>query len=174
MSQRMSQAFTGWALEAVLAAAQRPPGNEDSLADGSSLGGLRGPPAELTPCERNRRGRGVKFRSRRSFVTSADEKRRAGHIRPAPEKARDRENLAEKRSVHQGWRRSHHRRARDAPVAFENRVKDLIDILAVAEERLAENAFLDGANLQQRAVAAAVRNRRARFQPVNTDRLERE
>src|SRR5712691_1403369 len=43
--------------------------NEDSRTDrSSSPGGLRGPPAELTPCERNRRGRGVKFRSRRSFA----------------------------------------------------------------------------------------------------------
>ena len=33
--------FRGWALEAVLAAARRPPSNEDSLTDGSSLGGLR-------------------------------------------------------------------------------------------------------------------------------------
>src|SRR6266849_2878037 len=41
MSQRMKQVFAGWALEAVLAAALRPPSNEDSLADGSSLGGLR-------------------------------------------------------------------------------------------------------------------------------------
>jgi len=41
MSQRMKQVFAGWALEAVLAAARRPPSNEDSLTDGSSLGGLR-------------------------------------------------------------------------------------------------------------------------------------
>src|SRR5437773_93289 len=41
MLQRMRQVFAGWALEAVLAAARRPPSNEDSLADGSSLGGLR-------------------------------------------------------------------------------------------------------------------------------------
>src|SRR5881397_2633830 len=41
MSQRMKQVFAGWALEAVLAAARRPPGNEDSLTDRSSLGGLR-------------------------------------------------------------------------------------------------------------------------------------
>src|SRR5947208_2324166 len=32
--------FASWALEAVLAAARRPPGNEDSLADGASRGGL--------------------------------------------------------------------------------------------------------------------------------------
>ncbi len=37
----MKQVFHGWALEAVLAAARRPPSNEDSLADGSSPGGLR-------------------------------------------------------------------------------------------------------------------------------------
>jgi hypothetical protein len=41
MSQRMKQVFADRALEAVLAAARRPPSNEDSLADGSSLGGLR-------------------------------------------------------------------------------------------------------------------------------------
>jgi len=41
MSQRMKQVFAGWALEAVLAAARRPPSNEDSLTDESSLGGLR-------------------------------------------------------------------------------------------------------------------------------------
>src|SRR5713226_425669 len=41
MSQRMKQVFAGWALEAVLAAALRPPSNEDSLADRLSLGGLR-------------------------------------------------------------------------------------------------------------------------------------
>src|SRR5882672_6935097 len=37
----MKQVFAGSALEAVLAAARRPPSNEDSLADGASLGGLR-------------------------------------------------------------------------------------------------------------------------------------
>src|SRR5881396_2962137 len=41
VSQRIRQVFAGWALEAVLAAARRPPSNEDSLADGASLGGLR-------------------------------------------------------------------------------------------------------------------------------------
>ena len=40
MWQRMKQVFASWALEAVLAAARRPPGNEDSLADGASRGGL--------------------------------------------------------------------------------------------------------------------------------------
>jgi hypothetical protein len=41
MSQQMRQVFAGRALEAVLAAARRPPSNEDSLADESSLGGLK-------------------------------------------------------------------------------------------------------------------------------------
>src|SRR5213593_2440231 len=90
MSQRMKRVFAGWALEAVLAAARRPPSNEDSLADGSSLGGLRCPPAELTPCERNRRGRGVKFRSRRSLVTIvACERRAVGPDRRQPASSRD-------------------------------------------------------------------------------------
>src|SRR6266571_9311709 len=41
MSRRMKQVLADAALEAVFAAARRPPGNEDSLiADGSSLGGL--------------------------------------------------------------------------------------------------------------------------------------
>src|SRR5712691_9354438 len=41
-SGEIRQVFSGEALEAVLAAAQRPPGNEDSRTDRSpSLGGLR-------------------------------------------------------------------------------------------------------------------------------------
>src|SRR6266498_2776510 len=40
-SGEMEQVFASDALEAVLAAARRPPSNEDSLAHGALLGGLR-------------------------------------------------------------------------------------------------------------------------------------
>ena len=42
------------------------------------------------------------------------------------------------------------------PVLVENRPEHLVEILAVLEERLAQHALLHGADLPQRAVAAAV------------------
>ena len=60
------------------------------------------------------------------------------------------------------------------PVLVENRPQRLIQVLAVLQERLAKDAFLHGADLPQRAVAAAVADRRARLEPVHADRLERE
>ena len=63
---------------------------------------------------------------------------------------------------------------RVTPVVLENRVKALIEILPVAQERLSEDALLDGADLQQRAVAAAVLHCRARLEPMDAERVERE
>src|SRR5207237_6890994 len=60
------------------------------------------------------------------------------------------------------------------PILVENRPQRLIEILAVLQERFAEQAFLHRADLSQRAVAAAVAHGSARLEAVNPDRLERE
>ena len=49
-----------------------------------------------------------------------------------------------------------------------------VEILAVAEERLAQHTFLHGADLDERAVAAAVQHGRARLEAMNADRVEDE
>src|SRR5450432_114621 len=67
-----------------------------------------------------------------------------------------------------GWRE------RVAPVGVEDRVEDLVDLLAVLGERLAKQTLLHGAQLLEGAVATAVLYHRARFQPVHAERLERE
>ena len=60
------------------------------------------------------------------------------------------------------------------PIFFENRVEHLIEVLAVAEERLPQPRFLHGAELQECAVASPISYRRARFQPVDRERVEDE
>src|SRR5688500_1833732 len=69
------------------------------------------------------------------------------------------------------------------PFAVEDRPEDLVEILAVAEERAApeagrhraaQDAFLPRADLPERRVAAPVLDRRARFEPMHADGLERE
>src|SRR5438477_6696417 len=64
--------------------------------------------------------------------------------------------------------------AQHAPVGVDDRVERLIEVAPVAKERLAKQAFLDGADLLERAVAAAVEDRRARLEPANAHRLEDE
>src|SRR5579871_3122449 len=61
-----------------------------------------------------------------------------------------------------------------APFGLENRVQRLIEALAATDERLAEYAFLHGADLQQRAVAAAVEHGRARLEAARAQRVEDE
>src|SRR3954447_19222371 len=61
-----------------------------------------------------------------------------------------------------------------SPVLRENRPERLIEVLAVAQERLAQDALARRADLPQRAVAAAVQHRRPRLEPVRADRVERE
>ena len=56
-----------------------------------------------------------------------------------------------------------------APVVLADRPDHLIVIDAVAQERSAQDGFAGGAQLLQRAVAAAVADGRARFQPVDAD-----
>src|SRR4029077_6609268 len=60
-----------------------------------------------------------------------------------------------------------------APILCENREEHLVEILTLLFERLAEDAFLHGAHLSQRAVAAAVLDGGARFEAANADRVER-
>src|SRR3954452_24278896 len=60
------------------------------------------------------------------------------------------------------------------PVARQNRVEVLIEILAVLEERFPEQALLHGAEFPERAVAAAVLHGRPRFKPLHAERVERE
>src|SRR5579872_1775463 len=59
-------------------------------------------------------------------------------------------------------------------VVREDRPERLIQILAVLEERLPEHAFLNGAELPQRAGAAAVAQGRARLEALHAHRVERE
>src|SRR5688500_18874121 len=58
------------------------------------------------------------------------------------------------------------------PVFIQDRVNHLIVVLAISQERAAQQPLLDRANLSQRAVAAAVLNRRARLEPMNADGVE--
>ena len=50
----------------------------------------------------------------------------------------------------------------------------MIEIHTVAQERAAKHRFLNRAELLQRAVAAPVLQRRARFDPVNAKNIESE
>src|SRR5205807_5263098 len=69
-------------------------------------------------------------------------------------------------------RRAH--RPNLAPGGDENRPAGLIHVDAVAQERAAKHGFLNGAELLQRAVAAAVLDRRLRFQAAHAEDVERE
>src|SRR3954465_11507542 len=60
------------------------------------------------------------------------------------------------------------------PVLVENRPQHLVEVLTVLQERLPQYAFLHRAHLAERAVAAAVTDRRARPQTGHADRAERE
>src|SRR5919202_1366123 len=60
------------------------------------------------------------------------------------------------------------------PVLVENRPEDLVEVLAVAEKRLSQDAFLNRAHLLERAVSAAVAQGSARFEAVDSHRIERE
>src|SRR4029453_18560606 len=63
--------------------------------------------------------------------------------------------------------------ALSSPVLVEDGPQRLVEILAVAEERLAQDAFLHRANLPQRAVAATVEDPCAGLEPVRVDGVER-
>src|SRR4030095_15342530 len=63
---------------------------------------------------------------------------------------------------------------RSPPVFVENRPQRLVEILAVAQERLPQDPFLDRADLPQRAVAATVRDRSTRLEAVRSHDIERE
>src|SRR6188474_3014820 len=60
------------------------------------------------------------------------------------------------------------------PVFLDDGIERLVEIFAVAEERFAQHAFLHRAHLAERAVAAAVAQRRPRLEPMDTERFERE
>src|SRR5262245_42860121 len=60
------------------------------------------------------------------------------------------------------------------PVFVEDRPQRLVEILAVLEERPPQHAFLHGADLAKRAVAASVLQRGPRLEPVDAHRFERE
>src|SRR5207245_10293531 len=60
------------------------------------------------------------------------------------------------------------------PVFVDDRPEHLIQVLAVLEERSPEHAFLHGADLSRRAIAAAVPDRRARLDSMYAHHLERE
>src|SRR5205085_2339789 len=55
------------------------------------------------------------------------------------------------------------------PVVFDDRPQNLIDILAVAPERLADKTFFDRAELAERTVAAAVGHSGTRLDAMDTD-----
>ena len=61
-----------------------------------------------------------------------------------------------------------------APVLFEHRPEHLVEVFAAAADRSPQDAFLHGAQLAKRAVAAAVLQQHARLEPVRADRAERE
>src|SRR5882724_9627121 len=60
------------------------------------------------------------------------------------------------------------------PILLEDGPERLVVILPVLEKRLAQQPFLHGAHLTQRAVAASVPYRGPGFQPMHADRLEGE
>src|SRR5690606_1767889 len=65
-------------------------------------------------------------------------------------------------------------RLRLTPVDVDDGPEMLVPVLAVALERAPERGLADGAELAQRAVAAAVGDAGARLEPVDAERLERE
>src|SRR6185295_10599065 len=60
------------------------------------------------------------------------------------------------------------------PLVGEDGPEHLVVILAVAQERVPQRPLAQGAELAQRRVAAAVPDRRARFEPMRAERVERE
>ena len=66
-------------------------------------------------------------------------------------------------------------RERPQPQLFpQDRPERLIDVLAVAHERPTKNAFVDGPNFAERAVAAAVAHGGARLEAVRPQGVEGE
>src|SRR4051794_40863318 len=61
-----------------------------------------------------------------------------------------------------------------SPVFVENRPQRLVEILAIAQERLPQDAFLQRTHLAERAVAATIRDRSTRLETVRPDDVERE
>src|SRR5262245_23528994 len=59
------------------------------------------------------------------------------------------------------------------PVLREHRPHHLVVVLAAPDERAPQNAFLNGADLAERAVAAAVQHHRSCLEPDDADGLER-
>src|SRR6267154_4646429 len=58
------------------------------------------------------------------------------------------------------------------PVLLQQRPEHLIDVLPFTANRAAENPFLDGAELPERRVAAAILKQHARLEPPRADRVE--
>src|SRR6185503_3992722 len=54
-----------------------------------------------------------------------------------------------------------------APIVFDNGVENLIDELAVLQERSPQQTLLHGSDLQQRAVPSSVLHSSARFEAVH-------
>ena len=61
-----------------------------------------------------------------------------------------------------------------APIIFDDRVEDLVEILSVTPERLPENSFLHRARLEHRPVAPSVQYGHARSESMHTECFERE
>ena len=59
-----------------------------------------------------------------------------------------------------------------APVFLQHRPQDLVDVFAALPHRPTQDAFLDGAELPQCSVRAAVRNGNARFEAMRSERPE--
>ena len=61
-----------------------------------------------------------------------------------------------------------------SPVIFDDAVQHLIEVLAVVPERSPQQALLGRSDLQQGSAAPSVPDRRARFQAMHAECLERE
>ena len=59
-----------------------------------------------------------------------------------------------------------------APVFLQDGPQHLVDVFIAAPDGLAQDAFLDRAQLAKRAVGASVLQRHARFEPMGADRTE--
>lgn len=60
------------------------------------------------------------------------------------------------------------------PFVPQYRPQRLVQLLAVSKERPPQHPFLHGTQLPQRAVAAFVLERHARFEPMGTQHVKRE
>ena len=60
------------------------------------------------------------------------------------------------------------------PIIIEDRPEGLVQIVSVAQERPAQDAFLHSTKLPERTVAPSVRDRDASLQPVRPDLVEGE